>query len=149
MAETSRDFFEALESAEDGERRALPETLSSLRFDARGLLPVVTQCADSGRVLMLAWMNMDALRATMRDGLMTYFSRRRGTLWRKGETSGNVQRLVSLSADCDGDSLLAVVHQTGSACHTGRPACFYLRLSSDDAEVAAPAFPPEKKKYSP
>ncbi|MGI9306799.1 MAG: phosphoribosyl-AMP cyclohydrolase, partial [Gammaproteobacteria bacterium] len=110
------DFFTALENAPAGTRRDLAETLAALRFGADGLLPVVAQCAATGQTLMLAWMNRDALRETLQSGRMAYFSRRRQTLWRKGETSGNIQELVSLSADCDGDALLAKVRQTGPAC---------------------------------
>ncbi|MGI9297551.1 MAG: phosphoribosyl-AMP cyclohydrolase [Gammaproteobacteria bacterium] len=130
------DFFADLESAAAGARRDLRRTIAALRFDRRGLLPVTAQCARSGRVLMQAWMNRDALDRTLACGRMTYFSRRKNALWQKGETSGNVQELVSLSADCDGDSLLAVVRQTGPACHTNRPSCFYVRLFPDGAQIS-------------
>ncbi len=98
--------------------------LTPLRWDARGLLPVVTQDAGSGAVLMVAWANREALERTLSEGIMHYWSRSRGELWRKGSTSGNVQRLVSLHADCDGDTVLARVTPAGPACHTGDPTCF-------------------------
>ena len=130
------NLFTTLQTAAAGTRHNLPEALAALRFDRHGLLPVVAQCAASGRVLMLAWMNREALQQTLHSGRMVYFSRQRQALWRKGDTSGNIQKLVALAADCDGDTLLATVRQTGAACHTGRPHCFYVRLSPDGAEVA-------------
>ncbi|MDM5147475.1 phosphoribosyl-AMP cyclohydrolase [Candidatus Persebacteraceae bacterium Df01] len=125
------NFFFLLENADTGSSHTLADTLSALRFNEQGLLPVVTQCATSKRVLMMAWMNADALTQTLRDGEMVYFSRRRQMLWRKGETSGCTQRLQALFVDCDGDTLLAQVEQTGPACHTRRPSCFYLRLTAN------------------
>jgi phosphoribosyl-ATP pyrophosphohydrolase/phosphoribosyl-AMP cyclohydrolase len=101
-----------------------PADLASLRFDERGLVPVVAQDADSGRVLMVAWANHDALEQSFRTGEMHFWSRSRGQLWKKGETSGNVLELRSLHADCDGDTVLARVRPTGPACHTGEPTCF-------------------------
>ena len=107
--------------------------IDSIRFDAAGLVPVVAQQHDSGEVLMLAWMDRDALAETLATGQVTYYSRSRSTLWRKGETSGNVQRLVELRIDCDGDSLLALVAQTGVACHTGTRSCFYRTVRTVSA----------------
>jgi phosphoribosyl-AMP cyclohydrolase len=98
----------------------------AVRFDARGLVPVVAQQHDTGEVLMLAYMNREALEETLRSGRVTYFSRSRNALWKKGETSGQAQHLVDLRLDCDGDTLLALVAQEGVACHTGRRTCFYL-----------------------
>jgi phosphoribosyl-AMP cyclohydrolase / phosphoribosyl-ATP pyrophosphohydrolase len=100
------------------------EALDSLRFDAAGLIPVVAQDARTGAVLMLAWADREALERTLRDGSMWYRSRSRDVLWHKGDTSGNTQRLVSLHADCDADTILALVHPAGPACHTGKPTCF-------------------------
>lgn len=136
------DFFAALENAPAGTRPDFQQTAAALRFDG-GLLPVVAQCADTGQTLMLAWMNREALDKTLQTGRMVYFSRRRNALWQKGETSGNIQTLVSLSADCDGDALLATVRQTGPACHTGRRSCFYVRLSSNRAEITDAPMPPQ------
>ncbi len=97
----------------------------SPKWNDQGLMPVVTQDADSGEVLMLAWMNAAALEQTLTSGDVVYWSRSRRELWRKGATSGNTQRLVEARLDCDGDTLLLRVHQTGGACHTGRRNCFF------------------------
>ncbi len=100
------------------------DDLRSLAYDANGLLPVVAQDARDGRVLMVAYANEHALERTLATGDVHFWSRSRRELWRKGETSGNVLRLVSLHADCDGDTVLALVHPTGPACHTGEATCF-------------------------
>ncbi|HEX9769271.1 MAG TPA: phosphoribosyl-AMP cyclohydrolase [Kiloniellales bacterium] len=105
---------------------SLPAELeSALAFDDQGLVPAIAQQHDSGEVLMVAWMNRAAIAETLATGRVCYWSRSRGRLWRKGETSGQVQRLVELSVDCDGDTLLLKVDQTGVACHTGRRSCFF------------------------
>ena len=111
--------------------------LASLRFDEQGLLPVVAQDADAGRVLMVAWANRDALATSLATGDLHFWSRSRGQLWRKGETSGNVLRLRSLHADCDGDTVLALVSPTGPACHTGETTCFGELGGPGGAEVIA------------
>jgi phosphoribosyl-AMP cyclohydrolase len=104
----------------------LPAELeTALAFDERGLVPAIAQQHDSGEVLMVAWMNRAAVAETLATGRVCYWSRSRGRLWRKGETSGQVQQLVELSLDCDGDTLLLKVDQTGVACHTGRRSCFF------------------------
>jgi phosphoribosyl-AMP cyclohydrolase len=100
-----------------------PDALARVRFDERGLVPVVAQEED-GTVLMLAWANREALDATVREGRAHYWSRSRGELWRKGDTSGHVQEVSALKVDCDGDAVLYVVRQTGPACHEGRRSCF-------------------------
>ena len=100
------------------------EALEALRFDDRGLVPVVAQDARTGQVLMVAWANLDALRRTLASGFMHYWSRSRSSLWKKGESSGNLQAVVSLHADCDGDTVLARVTTDGPACHTGDATCF-------------------------
>jgi phosphoribosyl-AMP cyclohydrolase len=106
--------------------QSLPAELeSALAFDDQGLVPAIAQQHDSGEVLMMAWMNRAAIAETLATGRVCYWSRSRGRLWRKGETSGQVQRLVELSVDCDGDTLLLRVDQTGVACHTGRRSCFF------------------------
>jgi phosphoribosyl-AMP cyclohydrolase len=102
--------------------------LDGLAFDDRGLIPVVVQDADGGEVLMLAWANRDALERTIAEGQMTYWSRSRRELWRKGDTSGNVQHLEELRVDCDADVVLARVHQEGAACHTGARSCFFRAI---------------------
>jgi phosphoribosyl-AMP cyclohydrolase len=104
--------------------------LAAVKFDDRGLVPAVAQDAGSGAVLMVAWMNRDALSRTLSSGDVTYWSRSRGALWRKGETSGHEQRLVEAWLDCDGDTVLLKVDQTGPACHTGAPTCFFRRATS-------------------
>jgi phosphoribosyl-AMP cyclohydrolase len=102
--------------------------LDELRFDERGLIPVIAQDAENGQVLMMAWANREALERTMDEGRMVYWSRSRGELWRKGDTSGNVQHWEELRADCDADVVLARIHQEGAACHTGERSCFHRTL---------------------
>ena len=103
--------------------------LDSVAFDSNGLVPAIAQQHDTGEVLMMAWMNRAAIEETLRTGRVCYWSRSRARLWRKGESSGHVQRLVELALDCDGDCLLLTVEQTGPACHTGAPSCFYRMLA--------------------
>ena len=102
------------------------------RFDAAGLVTCVATDATSGAVLMVAHMNEEALRKTIASGEAWYFSRSRQSLWRKGETSGHVQRVVEIRTDCDQDAIWIRVEQTGAACHTGRRSCFYRKLESGD-----------------
>jgi phosphoribosyl-AMP cyclohydrolase len=103
--------------------------LDQVRWDEQGLVPAIAQDAQSGRVLMVAWMNRESLAQTAREGQAVYWSRSRGRLWRKGEESGHVQRVVELRLDCDGDVvLLQVIQAGGIACHTGRERCFFRRL---------------------
>jgi phosphoribosyl-AMP cyclohydrolase len=104
----------------------------SLRFDEHGLIPAIAQQHDTGEVLMMAWMNQDAVEETLRTRRVCYYSRSRQALWRKGETSGQTQRLIDLRFDCDGDTLLLLVDQTGVACHTGRRSCFYRAARDGD-----------------
>lgn len=99
-------------------------TISDIAFNGDGLVPAVIQQHDSGEVLMLGYMNAEAVRRTLVEGRVTFWSRSRQEFWRKGDTSGNVQHLISLSVDCDGDTLLVRVDQTGVACHTGSRTCF-------------------------
>ncbi len=102
--------------------------IENLKFDEKGLIPVIVTDAITKDVLTLAYMNRESLRISMERGLTCFFSRSRGELWLKGETSGNYQHLVSLTADCDGDALVAVVEKDGPACHTGKESCFFLPL---------------------
>ncbi|MBR1778680.1 MAG: phosphoribosyl-AMP cyclohydrolase [Alphaproteobacteria bacterium] len=104
------------------------EFFKTVHFNADGLIPIIAQQFDSGEVLMLAWANEEALTETVQTGRMCYFSRSRQQLWRKGETSGHTQKLIELRIDCDGDTLLALIDQTGAACHTGNHSCFYRNL---------------------
>jgi len=99
--------------------------LISLKFDQNGLIPAIAQQHDTGEILMMAWMNKESLMDTLENDQVCYWSRSRGALWRKGESSGQTQRLISLRLDCDADTLLLQVDQTGVACHTGRRSCFY------------------------
>jgi phosphoribosyl-AMP cyclohydrolase len=113
--------------------------LPEIKFDAQGLVTAVAQQHTSGEVLMVAWMNGEALERTVATGQVHYWSRSRQRLWQKGETSGQVQRLVELRLDCDGDTLLLLVDQHGVACHTGRRNCFFRALR--DGKLVAIADP--------
>ncbi|NNM56057.1 phosphoribosyl-AMP cyclohydrolase [Acidocella sp.] len=117
--------------------------LDKLTFDANGLIPAIAQQHDTGEVLMMAWMNRDSIEETLKTGQVCYWSRSRQKLWRKGESSGQQQRLVELRLDCDGDTLLLLVDQKGVACHTGRRNCFFLAWRGEDlVEIAAPLVDP-------
>ncbi len=117
--------------------------LDAINFDRAGLVAAVAQQHDTNEVLMLAWMNRDAVVETLATGQACYWSRSRGTLWRKGETSGQTQRLVEMRVDCDGDALLLLVDQHGVACHTGRRSCFFLAARDGElVEIAAPLVAP-------
>lgn len=112
---------------------------SSVRYNDQGLVPVIAQDHNSGEVLMLAWMNADAISKTLATGKVTYWSRSRQAFWIKGETSGNTQTLVDLRIDCDRDCLLAIVEQVGPACHTNRRSCFFTSITGDEeVELMAP-----------
>jgi phosphoribosyl-AMP cyclohydrolase len=112
---------------------------ASLHYDGQGLIPVVAQDHVTGQVLMLAWMNREAVSQTLATGRVTYWSRSRQAFWIKGETSGHAQRLVELRLDCDRDCLLALVDQTGPACHTNRRSCFFTAVrGGDEVEIIAP-----------
>ena len=102
--------------------------LSAIKFNRDGLIPVIAQCVHSGTVLMMAWMNEEALRKTIDTKDMYYFSRSRQKLWQKGETSGHFQKLVELRLDCDNDTILALIEQIGPACHTGTRSCFFKSI---------------------
>ncbi len=102
--------------------------VSDIKFNKEGLVPVISQCVHSGTVLMMAWMNNLSVKKTIETKDMYYFSRSRNELWKKGETSGNFQRLHELRLDCDNDTLLALIEQTGVACHTGVRSCFFKSL---------------------
>jgi phosphoribosyl-AMP cyclohydrolase len=108
----------------------IDDFIAAVRFNEDGLVPVVTQDEQSQQVLMLAWMNAEALRETLTGGRVVYWSRSRQELWRKGDTSGHTQELVDIRLDCDGDALLLQVHQHGPACHTGKPSCFFVSPAS-------------------
>ena len=119
--------------------------LGLLRFNADGLVPAIAQQHDSGEVLMMAWMNRDAVIETLATGLVCYWSRSRRGLWRKGETSGQQQHLIEFLIDCDGDTILLKVQQDGVACHTGRRTCFYTAARAEGlAEVEKVLIAPEE-----
>jgi phosphoribosyl-ATP pyrophosphohydrolase/phosphoribosyl-AMP cyclohydrolase len=115
--------------------------LSQVKWDADGLVPAVAQDADDGRVRMVAWMNAEALEATLATGYAHYWSRSRHALWKKGETSGHVQRVRAVRLDCDGDTVLLQVTQTGPACHTGEETCFFRKAGADGALAESPEGP--------
>jgi len=118
--------------------------LEEVQWNANGLVPAIAQDWQNGQVLMLAWMNRQAIERTLSEGYACYYSRSRQTLWRKGETSGHLQALKSMRFDCDGDTILLKVDQTGPACHTGRRDCFYNRVEGDRVVVdSEPLIDPE------
>lgn len=138
-------LFKDLETFAIGGSVALEQALGSLPWNADGLLPAIAQQHDSGEVLMLAWMNEAALRETLETGRVCYWSRSRRSLWRKGESSGQVQQLRELRFDCDGDTILMQVDQTGPACHTGRRDCFFNKVDGDRLVVdKEPLIDPEQ-----
>jgi len=124
-----------LEAAPQGSRWALTAVLDALPWNSDGLIAAIAQQHDSGEVLMLAWMNRQALGETLASGQACYWSRSRRCLWHKGESSGHRQRLIEARLDCDGDAVLLLVDQQGPACHTGRPNCFYNAIRDGAVEV--------------
>ncbi len=117
----------------------MPSYLDQIQWNKQGLVPVITQDAGSGRVLTQAWVNREALKTTVSEGRAVYWSRSRSKLWRKGEESGMVQKLVEVLLDCDNDSLCYRVEQIGGiACHTGRESCFYKKLTNENWESVDP-----------
>ncbi len=114
-----------------GEGMALADALDQLPYNADGLVPAIAQQHDSGEVLMMAWMNRVSIEETLETGRVCYWSRSRQSFWRKGESSGQVQVLHGMYLDCDGDTILLKVDQTGPACHTGRRSCFYNKVDGD------------------
>jgi len=137
-------MIEQNENAHPGEGLCWQQVLDSLPFNADGLLPAIAQQHDTHEVLMMAWVDREALAETVRTGRVCYYSRSRGKLWRKGESSGQVQHLRELRLDCDGDAVLLRVDQRGPACHTGRRSCFYNVLQGDRVVVnEAPLIDPD------
>ena len=127
--------------------QAIASAIAALRFDAAGLVPAIAQQHDSGEVLMMAWMNREAVELTLKTGQVCYFSRSRNALWRKGESSNQTQRLVDFRFDCDGDTILLLVDQKGVACHTGRRTCFFNAVRDDDIEIIDDAVIDPKDLY--
>lgn len=120
-----------LEGAAAGSRFPLQPVFDALPWNSDGLIAAIAQQHRSGEVLMLAWMNRQALKETLATGQVCYWSRSRQQLWRKGESSGHGQQLIEARLDCDGDAVLLIVDQQGPACHTGRPTCFYNAIDGD------------------
>jgi phosphoribosyl-AMP cyclohydrolase len=127
--------FRETENEAAGQTHPWAEARAALAFNADGLVPAIAQQHDTGEVLMLAWMDASALDETLRTGRAVYWSRSRGKLWRKGESSGQVQHVIEVRIDCDGDTVLLHVDQQGPACHTGRRHCFYHRVDGDRLTV--------------
>ena len=121
----------------DDRAAAVPAVVEAITFNADGLVAAIAQQYDTGEVLMMAWMNRDAVAETLRSGRVCYWSRSRGKLWRKGETSGQVQVLKDFRWDCDADTVLVQVDQEGVACHTGRRSCFFNAVRQGRPEVIA------------
>ena len=123
--------------------------LDALKWDAQGMIPAIAQDAASGRVVMFAWMNRESLQLTVESGNAVYWSRSRQRLWRKGEESGNFQKVISIRADCDGDVLLLEIEQVGGmACHTGRESCFFLELRGERWVAVDPVLKDPKEIYA-
>ena len=117
----------------------MPFDPATLTYDMNGLVPAIAQAHETGEVLMLAWMNAEAVARTLETGQVTYWSRSRQAFWIKGETSGHTQELVEMRVDCDRDCLLLLIRQVGPACHTNRRSCFYTALrEGDEIEIMAP-----------
>ena len=112
-----------------------PELLDKVKFDDKGLVPAITQNVRTGEILMQAFMNRESLEKTLETGRATYWSRSRGKLWMKGETSGNIQNVHQILIDCDLDSLILLVEQKGPACHTGERTCFYRTLAKREPQI--------------
>ena len=130
-----REYFLALEKLKNNSSLALNEVIEQLAFNEQGLIPVITQDSKTKTMLMFAWMTMEALHKTLATKKVTYWSRSRQQLWVKGETSGHVQRVISMSFDCDGDAIICQVEQQGAPCHTGRKSCFYLNVEWENQQV--------------
>ena len=126
-----------LESKASGTSFDLDSVLQALKFNQDGLIPAVAQDIDTKEGLMLAWMDDKAIRSTLEEGQVCYYSRSRKAYWKKGEESGHKQRMVEMYIDCDGDSILLLVNQEGPACHTNRPGCFYLRAEKNTVTISS------------
>lgn len=127
--------------------KAIKTFIEKVTFNEKGLVAAIAQQRDSREVLMMAWMNEAAIQETLTTGRVCYFSRSRNKLWRKGETSGQVQTLEKMRLDCDGDTLLLLVDQTGVACHTGRRNCFFQEAGPDGVEIIADVTRDPKELY--
>lgn len=130
------NVYKTLEKQSKGAELDLTTALDNLTFNEAGLIPAIAQQHDTGEVLMMAWMNRAAIEETLKTGHVCYWSRSRNDYWRKGETSGNQQTLISMATDCDADTLLLKVEQKGAACHTGRRDCFYNEIKPNGLTVS-------------
>lgn len=129
--------YKSLETEPKGATIKSTDAVKSLKFNADGLIPAIAQQHDTGEVLMMAWMNQASIEETLKTQQVCYWSRSRQCYWRKGESSGHVQKLISMHADCDGDTLLLQVDQLGPACHTNRRSCFYIEINSETATITS------------
>jgi phosphoribosyl-AMP cyclohydrolase len=139
--------FLSLEAAKKGDTFDWNQLKGKLKFDQDGLMPAIAQQHDTGEILMLAYMNLAALEETLQTGRVCYWSRSRQSFWRKGEASGQIQVLKEARLDCDGDTLLLLVDQTGPACHTGRSNCFYNAIRGDKIEILTDPLIDPKELY--
>ena len=128
-------MFKQWEKSPANTQFELDEFIATLKYNSDGLIPAIAQQHDTGEVLMMAWMNDKSMRETLQTGQVCYWSRSRQTYWRKGESSGHQQKLVSMRADCDGDALLLLVDQKGPACHTNRRSCFFFEAKGSHVNV--------------
>ncbi|MEH6344661.1 MAG: phosphoribosyl-AMP cyclohydrolase [Bermanella sp.] len=142
------NLYKDLESHKKGSQTSLDEALSALKFNEAGLIPAIAQQHDTGEVLMMAWMNRASIEETLKTQQVCYWSRSRNSYWRKGESSGNQQKLVSMSTDCDGDTLLLKVEQLGAACHTGRRDCFYNEIQPSGLTISSNPIQDPNQLYS-
>lgn len=117
----------------------IDSVLEQLHFNEQGLIPAIAQDAESMEILMMAWQNKDAIRATLKEQMGVYYSRSRQSLWRKGDTSGHIQKLVAFRFDCDKDCVMMLVKQTGCACHTNRRTCFYHQVTDTGIDIIVDA----------
>jgi len=142
------NLYKDLESQQKGSQTSLDEALSALKFNDAGLIPAIAQQHDTGEVLMMAWMNRVSIEETLKTQQVCYWSRSRNNYWRKGESSGNQQKLISMSTDCDGDTLLLKVEQLGAACHTGRRDCFYNEIKPEGLTISSDPIQDPNQLYS-
>lgn len=132
-----KSWFKSIENDPEKSAYPLEKVLEELNFTEEGLIPVIAQDHETKDVLMFAWMNRESLEETLSTARMCYWSRSRKSLWRKGESSGHCQTLMSMRTDCDGDVLLASIKQEEAACHTYRRSCFYLEFKEDTVEISS------------
>jgi len=130
-----KSWFKSIESDPENTCYSMDKVLAELSFNEDGLIPVISQDYQTKEVLMFAWMNAVSLQETLQTSRMCYWSRSRKAFWRRGESSGHWQTMKSISTDCDGDVLLAMVDQEGAACHTERRSCFYLKFEKDQVKI--------------